>query len=141
MKRRKRWGTIDVDLQPVSLSDFRCVYVDAFSIAGALSDPEEIFRSAAESGLDLLFVIDGWQETQLPIARRYLEYCKKWNVRCVLSERRPAEEYAVELACCHGCAVATRDYDALRRARELNCDVPVLIFKRGRFYLAKLKSS
>lgn len=136
-RARKRWGSLDVELSPDSPANYPCLYVDAFSVAGALSDREELFRGLAESGLDATLVIDAWEEAHLPLARRYLELCAKWGLKCVLSERRPAEEYAVELACRDGCAVVTRDYDALRRALELNCNAPVLLFRGGRTYRAR----
>ena len=62
------------------------LYVDAFSIAASLSYPEELFRSAAESGVDAVFVIDAWHESHIPLARRYLEYCRKYGLDYRLSE-------------------------------------------------------
>lgn len=102
---------------------------------GLLSYPEELFRSAAESGVDAVFVIDAWHESHIPLARRYLEYCRKYGLDYRLSESKPAEIYAVELCeaeCGFGCAVVTRDYDAVLRA--INC--AVLLFQGGRFWLA-----
>ncbi|RFA94570.1 hypothetical protein CGL51_04425 [Pyrobaculum aerophilum] len=122
-------------LRPASLADFRRLYVDVFSIAASLSYPEELFRSAAESGVDAVFVIDAWHESHIPLARRYLEYCRKYGLDYRLSESKPAEIYAVELCeaeCGFGCAVVTRDYDAVLRA--INC--AVLLFQGGRFWLA-----
>ncbi|MEL9990476.1 MAG: hypothetical protein QXP98_00995 [Thermoproteus sp.] len=135
MVKIKRKG-VEVKLVPTSLEAYRCVYVDVFSVAAALSDPEELFRGFAETGLRALFVLDAWHESHMPLARRYWRLCEEWHIECVLSEDRPAEEYAVELACRDGCAVLTRDVDAVRRARELQCGTPILIFNRGRLWLA-----
>jgi hypothetical protein len=51
------------------------------------------------------------------------------------SEQKPAEVYAVELCeaeCGAGCAVVTRDYDAVKAAEKC----AVLIFRGGRFWRA-----
>ena len=121
-------------LRPASLADYRRLYVDVFSIAASLSYPEELFRSAAEAGVDAVFVIDAWHETHNPLARRYLEYCRRYGLDCRLSENKPAEQYAVELCeaeCASGCAVVTRDYDAVLHAGRC----AVLLFQGGRFWL------
>jgi hypothetical protein len=55
---------------------------------------------------------------------------------CRLSEAKPAEVYAVELCeaeCGAGCAVVTRDYDAVKAAERC----AVLIFRGGRFWRAE----
>ena len=122
-------------LRPAYLADYRRLYIDVFSVAASLSYPEELFRSAAESGVDAVFVIDAWHESHMPLARRYLELCRKYGLDCRLSESKPAEIYAVELCeaeCGSGCAVATRDYDAVLRA--INC--AVLLFQGGKFWQA-----
>jgi hypothetical protein len=134
---RKKYGKVEAELEPVSLLQFPCIVVDVFSVAAALSQPRELFRSLAESGMDALLVLDAWHESHMPLARRYMEMCRDYGLHCVLSERRPAEELAVELACGRGCAVVTRDFDAVRRARELNCGASVVVFKNGAFYLAR----
>ncbi|WP_435960154.1 hypothetical protein [Pyrobaculum sp.] len=138
---RKKWGKLEVVEEPVSLAQYRCLAVDVFSIAASLSNPKELFISAAASGIDVVFVLDAWHESHMPLARRYMELCRDYMIPCVLSERRPAEELAVELACARGCAVVTRDYDAVRRAEELNCDVDVVIQKAGRYYRVRKASS
>ncbi|MEM1598616.1 MAG: hypothetical protein QXP31_07695 [Pyrobaculum sp.] len=134
--RLRRKG-VEVRLVPASLEVYSCVYVDVFSVAAALGDREELFRSFSQFPGRAVFVVDAWHESQLPLARQYAELCRKWLIDCLLSERKPAEEYAVELACRDGCAVLTRDVDAVRWARELRCDVPILVFNRGRVWLAK----
>lgn len=133
-KVRKRWGAVEVALRPDDLRNYPCVVVDLFSIAAAHKHKEELFRSAAEAGLNAVFVLDAWHETHIPLARRYLELCRRYMLDCRLSERRPAEEHAVELACAMKCAVATRDFDAVRRAQELSCDVPILVLSGGMWY-------
>ncbi|MFZ8810497.1 MAG: hypothetical protein ACO2PN_20615, partial [Pyrobaculum sp.] len=58
-----------------------------------------------------------------------------YGLDCRLSEQKPAEVYAVELCeaeCGAGCAVVTRDYDAVKAAGRC----AVLIFQRGRFWRA-----
>ncbi|MGC9119643.1 MAG: hypothetical protein ACP5I3_11770, partial [Thermoproteus sp.] len=105
MKVRTKKGVFE--LKPDSLSNYRRLYVDVFSIAAALSEPEELFRSAAEAGLDAVFVVDAWSETHMPLARRYLEMCRRYGLDCRLSEQKPAELYAAELCeaeCGDGCA-------------------------------------
>lgn len=134
MKVRKRWGAFSVRLEPDLVERYACVVVDAFSVIAALSRPEELFEALAEAGIRAKLVLDAWSETQLAKARRYLELCRRYGLDCVLSEIRPAEEKAVELACEEKCAVLTRDYDAVRRASELRCEVPILIAKGGRVY-------
>jgi len=104
-------------------------------VAASLSQPEELFKSAAEADLDAVFVIDAWHESHMPLARRYLELCRHHMLDCRLSEQKPAEVYAVELCeaeCGEGCAVVTRDYDAVKAAERC----AVLIFQRGRFWRA-----
>jgi len=104
-------------------------------VATSLSKPEELFKSAAEAGLDAVFVIDAWHESHMPLARRYLELCRRHMLDCRLSEQKPAEVYAVELCeaeCGEGCAVVTRDYDAVIRAGRC----AVLIFRGGKFWRA-----
>lgn len=126
-------------LRPASLDGFQQLYVDVFSVAAALSHPEELFRSAAERGAVL--VLDAWHESHLPLARRYLELCGKYGADCRLSESKPAEQYAVELceAECEGkCAVVTRDYDAVVKAAAIGArKCAVLLFQRGRLWLAE----
>ncbi|MEM1598911.1 MAG: hypothetical protein QXP31_10395 [Pyrobaculum sp.] len=70
------------------------------------------------------------------MARHCVKLCRKWLVD-YLSEHKPAGEHAVELACRDGCAVLTRDVDAVRRTRELRCDAPTLLFSKGRLWLAE----
>ncbi len=120
-------------LRPDSPVNYRRVYVDAFSIAASLGRPEELFASAAEAGINAVFVIDAWHESHMSLARRYLDLCRGYMLECRLSEHKPAELYAVELCeaeCGAGCAVATRDYDAVLRAEKC----AVLILQRGRFW-------
>jgi len=104
----KRKG-VAVRLRPATLEGVRCIYVDVNSVAAALKDPEELFRSMASFPGRAVLVVDAWHETHLPLARRYLELCRKWMVECVLSESMPAEALAAELACREGCAVLSRD--------------------------------
>ena len=123
-------------LQPDSIVNYRRLYIDVFSVAASLSQSEELFRSAAEAGVDAVFVIDAWHESHMPLARRYLELCRRYGLDCRLSEQKPAEIYAVELCdaeCGAGCAVVTRDYDAVKAAERCT----VLIFQRGRFWRAE----
>jgi len=131
--RRTRKGVFN--LKPDSPLNYRRIYVDVFSVAASLSQPEELFKSAAEAGLDAVFVIDAWHESHMPLARRYLELCRRHMLDCRLSEQKPAEVYAVELCeaeCGEGCAVVTRDYDAVIRAGRC----AVLIFRGGKFWRA-----
>ncbi|AKT35735.1 hypothetical protein PYWP30_02121 [Pyrobaculum sp. WP30] len=131
MKVKNRKGRFD--LRPDSIVNYRRIYVDVFSIATSLSEPEELFWSAAEAGLDAVFVVDAWHENHLPLARRYLELCRRYGLDCRLSEQKPAEIYAVELCdaeCGARCAVVTRDYDAVKAAGRCT----VLIFRGGRFW-------
>jgi hypothetical protein len=131
--RRTRKGVFN--LKPDSPLNYRRLYVDVFSVAASLSQPEELFKSAAEAGLDAVFVVDAWHENHLPLARRYLELCRRHMLDCRLSEQKPAEVYAVELCeaeCGSGCAVVTRDYDAVKAAERC----AVLIFQRGQFWRA-----
>jgi hypothetical protein len=133
MKVKNRKGVFNLKLD--SIANYRRLYVDVFSIAASLSQPEELFRSAAEAGLDAVFVIDAWHESHMPLARRYLDLCRRYGLDCRLSEAKPAEVYAVELCeaeCGAGCAVATRDYDAVNAAERC----AVLIFRGGRFWRA-----
>jgi len=81
------------------------------SVAAALKDPEKIFRSMANFPGRAILVDDAWHESHFPLAMRYLELYKKWLVECVLSESKPAEALAAELACRGGCAVLSRDVD------------------------------
>jgi len=131
--RRTRKGVFN--LKPDSPLNYRRLYVDVFSVAASLSQPEELFKSAAEAGLDAVFVIDAWHESHMPLARRYLELCRRHMLDCRLSEQKPAEVYAVELCeaeCGEGCVVVTRDYDAVIRAGRC----AVLIFRGGKFWRA-----
>jgi len=130
----KRKG-VEVELAPASLEGVQCLYVDANSVAAALSDPEELFRSMANFPGKVTFVIDAWNETHMPLARRYLEHCRKWMVDCVLSESKPAEAYAAELACREGCAVLSRDVDVVKVAG--GCGIPVFLFLRGSLWRIK----
>jgi hypothetical protein len=133
MKVKNRKGVFN--LKPDSIVNYRRIYVDVFSIAASLSYPEELFASAAEAGLDAVFVVDAWHENHLPLARRYLDLCRRYGLDCRLSEAKPAEVYAVELCeaeCGAGCAVVTRDYDAVKAAERC----AVLIFRGGRFWRA-----
>lgn len=129
--RRTRKGVFN--LKPDSPLNYRRLYVDVFSVAASLSQPEELFKSAAEAGLDAVFVVDAWHESHMPLARRYLELCRRYGFDCRLSEQKPAEIYAVELCdaeCGARCAVVTRDYDAVKAAERC----AVLIFRGGRFW-------
>jgi hypothetical protein len=138
VQRRNRKGKFV--LSPDSLLNYRRLYVDVFSMAASLSQPEELFKSAAEAGLSAVFVIDAWHENHLPLARRYLELCRRYGLDCRLSEQMPAEIYAVELCeaeCDAGCAVVTRDYDAVKAAGRC----AVLIFQKGRFWRAEMRRS
>jgi hypothetical protein len=129
--RRTRKGVFN--LKPDSPLNYRRLYVDVFSVAASLSQPEEMFKSAAEAGLDAVFVVDAWHESHMPLARRYLELCRRYGFDCRLSEQKPAEIYAVELCdaeCGARCAVVTRDYDAVKAAERC----AVLIFRGGRFW-------
>jgi hypothetical protein len=133
MKVKNRKGRFS--LRPDSITNYRRLYIDVFSIAASLTVPEELFASAAEAGLDAVFVVDAWHENHLPLARRYLELCHRYGLDCRLSENKPAEIYAAELCeaeCGEGCAVVTRDYDAVKVAKRC----AVLIFQRGRFWRA-----
>jgi hypothetical protein len=133
MKVKNRKGRFD--LRPDSIANYSRLYVDVFSVAAALSQPEELFASAAEAGLNAVFVVDAWHENHLPLARRYLDLCRRYGLDCRLSEQKPAEVHAAELCeaeCGAGCAVVTRDYDAVKVAKRC----AVLIFKGGRFWRA-----
>jgi len=130
----KRKG-VEVELVPATLEGVQCLYVDVNSVAAALSNAEELFRSMANFPGRAVLVIDAWNETHMPLARRYLEYCRKWMVECILSESKPAEAYAAELACRDGCAVLSRDVDVVKAAG--GCNVPVYMFLRGRVHLVK----
>ncbi|MFZ8810090.1 MAG: hypothetical protein ACO2PN_18550 [Pyrobaculum sp.] len=137
MQRRNRKGKFT--LQPDSAANYRRLYVDVFSMAASLSQPEEIFASAAEAGLNAVFVIDAWHETHMTLARRYLDLCRRYGLDCRLSEQKPAEVHAVELCeaeCGEGCAVVTRDYDAVKVAERC----AVLIFQKGKFWRAQQMS-
>jgi hypothetical protein len=133
MKVKNRKGVFN--LKPDSIANYRRIYVDVFSIAASLSQPEELFRSAAEASLDAVFVVDAWHESHMPLARRYLDLCRRYGLDCRLSEAKPAEVYAAELCeaeCGARCAVVTRDYDAVKAAERC----AVLIFRGGRFWRA-----
>jgi len=134
MKVKNRKGRFD--LKPDSAANYRRLYIDVFSLAASLSQPEELFASAAEAGVNAVFVIDAWHESHMSLARRYLDLCRRYGLDCRLSEQKPAEVYAVELCeaeCGAGCAVVTRDYDAVKAAERCT----VLIFQRGRFWRAQ----
>jgi len=88
----KRKG-VALRLRPATLDGVSCRYVDVNSVATALKDPEELFRSMANFPGRVVLVVDAWHETHLSLARRYLELCKKWMVECVLSESKPAEAF------------------------------------------------
>jgi hypothetical protein len=133
LERRNRKGRFS--LSPDSVANYRRVYVDVFSIAASLAQEEELFASAAEAGLNAVFVIDAWHETHMGLARRYLDLCRRYGLDCRLSEAKPAEAYAAELCDAEygeGCAVVTRDYDAVKAAGRC----AVLIFQEGRFWRA-----
>jgi hypothetical protein len=134
MKVKNRKGRFD--LKPDSIANYSRLYIDVFSIAASLSEPEELFKSAAEAGVNAVFVVDAWHESHMPLARRYLDLCRRYGLDCRLSEQKPAEVYAVELCeaeCGAGCAVVTRDYDAVKAAEKCT----VLIFRGGRFWKAE----
>ena len=134
MKVKNRKGRFS--LRPDSIVNYRRLYIDVFSIAASLSQPEELFASAAEAGINAVFVVDAWHESHMSLARRYLDLCRRYGLDCRLSEQKPAEIYAVELCdaeCGEGCAVVTRDYDAVKAAERCT----VLIFQRGRFWRAQ----
>jgi hypothetical protein len=131
MKVKNRKGRFD--LRPDSAANYRRLYIDVFSLAASLSQPEELFASAAEAGVNAVFVVDAWHESHMPLARRYLELCRRYGLDCRLSEQKPAEIFAVELCdaeCGARCAVVTRDYDAVLRAERC----AVLILRGGRFW-------
>jgi len=134
IRRRNKKGKFV--LTPDTPSRYRRLYIDVFSIAASLSQPEELFASAAEAGADAVFIIDAWHENHLPLARRYMEQCQRHGLDCRLSEQKPAEVYAAELCdaeCGEGCAVLTRDYDAVKTAAKC----AVLIFQNGKFWKAQ----
>jgi len=131
----KRKG-VAARLRPVFLEGVPCLYVDVNSVAAALKDPEELFRSMASFPSRVVLVVDAWHESQLPLARRYLDLCKKWMVECILSETKPAETLAAELACREGCAVLSRDVDVVKSVKSLNCNIPIYIFLRKKIWRA-----
>ena len=134
MKVKNRKGRFH--LTPDSIANYRRLYVDVFSLAASLAVPEELFASAAEAGVNAVFVVDAWHESHMSLARRYLELFRRYGLDCRLSEQKPAEIYAVELCeaeCGEGCAVVTRDYDAVKTAERCT----VLIFRGGRFWRAE----
>jgi ribosomal protein S7 len=136
MQRRNRKGKFM--LSPDSLLNYRRLYVDVFSMAASLARPEELFASAAEAGINAVFVVDAWHESHMPLARRYLDLCRRYGLDCRFSERRPAEVCAAELCeaeCGEGCAVVTRDYDAVKAVDKC----AVLIFQKGRFWRAEMR--
>ncbi|WP_226951995.1 hypothetical protein [Pyrobaculum calidifontis] len=53
----KRKG-IAAKLRPATLEGVQCLYVDVNSVAAALSDPEELFRSMASFPGRAVLVID-----------------------------------------------------------------------------------
>ncbi|MBP1448663.1 MAG: hypothetical protein JZD41_01415 [Thermoproteus sp.] len=131
-------------LRPDSPLNYRRVYADTFSLAASLSDREELFRGlaglmdqAAMEGreLEVVLVLDAWSDTHLPLAREYARLAEEYGLPYTLSERKPAELYAVELCelCAPDCAVLTRDYDAINAA--VKC--PVLVARAGRAYRAR----
>jgi len=128
----KRKG-VAARLRPATLEGVPCLYVDINSVAAALRDVEELFRSMASFPGRVVLVIDAWHESHLPLARRYLELCRKWIVECILSESKPAEALATALACRDRCAVLSRDVDVVKAVG--NCGVPVFLFLRGRLWL------
>jgi len=130
----KRKG-VAVRLRPATLEGVQCLYVDVNSVAAALKDAEELFRSMANFPGHVVLVVDAWHESHLPLARRYLELCRKWMVECLLSESKPAEAYAAELACRDGCAVLSRDVDVVKAVGS--CGVPVFLFLRGHLWLVE----
>jgi len=130
----KRKG-VSVRLRPSTLEGVQCLYVDVNSVAAALKDPEELFRSMASFPGRAVLVVDAWHETHLPLARRYLELCRKWMVDCVLSESKPAESLAAELACRDRCAVLSRDVDVVKTAG--GCEASIFLFLRGRLWLVE----
>jgi len=130
----RRKGVV-AKLRPATLEGVQCLYVDVNSVAAALKDPEELFKSMASFPGRAILVIDAWHESHLPLAKHYLELCRKWMVDCVLSESKPAEAYAAELACREGCAVLSRDVDVVKAASS--CGVPVFLFLRGRVWLVE----
>jgi len=123
---------VSVALASASLEGVSCLYVDVNSVAAALGDPEELFRSMASFPGRAVLVVDAWHESHLLLARRYLDLCKKWVVECVLSESKPAEALAAELACRDQCAVLSRDVDVVKAVG--GCGVPVFLFLRGRVW-------
>jgi len=56
-------------------------------------------------------------------------------VEYLLSESKPAETYAAELACRDQCAVLSRDVDVVKAVG--NCGVSVFLFLRGRLWLVE----
>jgi len=130
----KRKG-VSIRLRQATLEGVQCLYVDVNSVAVALKDVEELFRSTASFPGRAVLVIDAWHESHLPLARRYLDLCRKWMVDCVLSESKPAEALAAELACRDRCAVLSRDVDVVKVAR--GCGVLVFLFLRGRVWLVE----
>ena len=133
MKVKNRKGRFS--LRPDSIVNYRRLYIDVFSLTASLSRPEELFASAAEAGVNAVFVVDAWHESHMSLARRYLDLCRRYGLDCRLSEAKPAEIYAVELCeaeCGEGCAVVTRDYDAALGAERC----AVLLFWRGRMWRA-----
>jgi len=122
-------------LKPASLEGVQCLYVDVNSVAAALKDPEELFRSMANFPGRVVLVVDAWHETHLPLASRYLDLCRKWMVECILSESKPAEALAAELACRERCTVLSRDVDVVKAMG--GCGAPIFLFLRGRLWLVE----
>jgi hypothetical protein len=52
MKVKNRKGRFD--LRPDSAANYRRLYIDVFSLAASLSQPEELFASAAEAAGEAL---------------------------------------------------------------------------------------
>jgi len=126
---------VAVRLRPATLEGVQCLYVDVNSVAAALKDVEELFRSMASFPGRAVLIVDAWHESHLPLARRYLELCRKWMVECLLSESKPAEALAAGLACRDGCAVLSRDVDVVKAVG--GCGVPIFLFLRGRLWLVE----
>jgi hypothetical protein len=53
MQRRNHKGKFA--LSPDSLDNYRRLYVNVFSMTASLAQPEELFASAAEAGINAVF--------------------------------------------------------------------------------------
>ncbi len=120
---------------PDSILAYSPVFVDVFSVAAGLADPVELFRGFAEAGLEAVFYVDAWSETQLGLARRYISLCREYGLECRLAERRPAELEALETceeeaARGRRAALLTRDLEPALRAERC----VVLVPRRGTVY-------